>query len=78
MTFVNVGMIGNWKETSIVTIHPEADKSKLLDNVRAAKSILRYFPTTTIKIREHVLIHKVKNPEYLMGGHIADRKGIRG
>ena len=46
--------------------------------MRATKSILRYFPTTTIKIREHVLIHKVKNPEYLIDGHIADRKGIRG
>lgn len=70
-----------WQDRKLekrLTIHPEADKSELLDNVRAAKSILRYFPTTTIKIREHVLIHKVKNPEYLTGGHIADRKGIRG
>ena len=60
-----------------LTIHPEANKSELLDNVRAAKSILRYFPNTKIYIRGHILKEGVKNPEYLINGLIGDRKGIR-
>ena len=38
---------------SRLTIHPNADKSELLDNVRAAKSILKSFPNTKIYIRRH-------------------------
>ncbi|MBR4119548.1 MAG: hypothetical protein IKK64_05645 [Bacteroidales bacterium] len=61
-----------------LTIHPEANKSELLDNVRAAKSILKSFPNTKIYIRGHILKDGVKNPEYLIDGLLADRKGIRG
>lgn len=63
---------------SRLTIHPNADKSELLDNVRAAKSILKSFPNTQICIREHIIKDGVKNPEYLIDGLLADRKGIRG
>ena len=63
---------------SRLTIHPNADKSELLDNVRAAKSILKSFPNTQICIREHIIKDGVKNSEYLIDGLLADRKGIRG
>ena len=58
-------------------IHATADKSELKDNKRAAEVILNDFPDANIKIRPHVLIHGVKNPEYEINGLIADRKGIR-
>jgi hypothetical protein len=59
-------------------INEHADQSELADNIRAAKSLLDSFADMVIKIREHVLIHGVKNPEYEINGLIADRKGIKG
>ncbi len=55
-----------------------ADKSELEDNMRAARAILDAFPDTEIKIRQHVIEHGKKNPEYVINGSIADRKGIEG
>jgi len=55
-----------------------ADASELEENLRAAKALLRAFPDMEIKIREHVLIENQPNPEYLINGLIADRKGIEG
>lgn len=54
-----------------------ADDTEIDANKRAAYSLLSSFPTMEIKIRKHVLIHNVKNPEYLINGLIGDRKGIR-
>ncbi len=59
-------------------IGKEADKTELEDNIRAAKDLLDSFKEMTIKIREHVLINGVPNPEYEINGLIADRKGIEG
>lgn len=53
-----------------------ADKSELEDNLRAAKVLLRSFPGMEIKIREHIIADGLPNPEYLINGLIADRKGI--
>lgn len=57
-------------------INKKADKTELEDNIRAAKDLLDSFKEMTIKIREHVLINGVPNPEYEINGIIADRKGI--
>ena len=57
-------------------INKKADKTELEDNIRAAKDLLDSFKEMTIKIREHVLINGVPNPEYEINGLIADRKGI--
>lgn len=72
-----------WEERSRVkdaekrlTINPHADMSEIEDNTRAAMSILKSFPKTKISIREHVIQDGIKNPEYLIDGLIADRKGI--
>ncbi len=54
-----------------------ADKSELEDNMRAARAILDAFPDTEIKIRQHVIEHGIKNPEYEINGLLADRKGIK-
>lgn len=59
-------------------INKKADKTELEDNIRAAKDLLDSFKEMTIKIREHVLINGVPNPEYEINGLIADRKGIEG
>ena len=54
-----------------------ADKSRLLNNnIRAAKTLLRSFPEMEMAIRGHILKHNVSNPEYLINGLVADRKGI--
>lgn len=53
-----------------------ADTSELEDNLRAAKALLQSFPEMEIKIREHLLIDGIPNPEYLINDLIADRKGI--
>lgn len=64
-------------------ISNQADLSELKDNTRAAKSILKSFDNIEIKIRPHTQGLKepflgVKNPEYLINGLKADRKGIEG
>lgn len=53
-----------------------ADKLELDDNIRAAKALLRSFPEMEMAIRGHILKHNVSNPEYLINGLVADRKGI--
>lgn len=57
-------------------ISKKADKTELENNVRAAKVLLDSFKDMVVKIREHVLIHGVPNPEYEINGLVADRKGI--
>lgn len=57
-------------------INKKADKTELEDNIRAAKGLLESFSDMVIKIREHVLVHGVPNPEYEINGLVADRKGI--
>lgn len=58
-------------------ISKSADKVEIKENTRAARSLLTSFPQMEIKIREHILGHRVKNPEYLINGLVGDRKGIR-
>lgn len=53
-----------------------ADQSELEDNKRALGSLLDSFPGMEAVIRKHVLEYRVKNPEYLINGKVADRKGI--
>ena len=53
-----------------------ADITELEDNIRCAMSILDSFPDIYITVRKHVLEYGVKNPEYIINGLIADRKGI--
>lgn len=56
----------------------KADQTEVEENTRAAKVLLASFPQINVKIREHVLKEDVKNPEYLINGKKADRKGIVG
>lgn len=53
-----------------------ADQQELEDNKRALGVLLDSFPEMKAVIRKHVLEYGVKNPEYLINGKIADRKGI--
>ena len=57
-------------------ISNDCDTTELTENTRAAHAILSSFPTVSMRIREHVIQHGVKNPEYEINGMIADRKGI--
>lgn len=53
-----------------------ADQTELTENKRCLESLLGSFPDITAVIRKHVLEPGVKNPEYLINGLLADRKGI--
>lgn len=57
---------------------PGADITELQDNLRCAYSMLNTFKDMCIEIRPHFLWPGVKNPEYLINGELADRKGIHG
>lgn len=61
-----------------LTIEDNADQSELEDNKRGAISILKSFPDVKISIRTHSTEEFKKNPEYLINGVLADRKGIEG
>ena len=72
-----------WNERKILrdaesrlTIEESADQSELKDNKRGALSILKSFPDAKISIRTHSTEKFEKNPEYLINGVRADRKGI--
>ena len=54
----------------------QADQTEMEENSRAAQAMLNSFPKMKIKIREHTREMNVKNPEYVINGKIADRKGI--
>lgn len=54
-----------------------ADQTELVENKRCLESLLGSFPDMTAAIRKHVLEPSVKNPEYLINGLLADRKGIK-
>lgn len=56
-------------------ISKQADQNEVKLNTEAARILLRNFPDMHIKIREHILDGR-KNPEYIVNGAIADRKGI--
>lgn len=55
-----------------------ADQRELASNIRAARAILASFPELTIFINPHRLVFGHKNPEYLIGNQLGDRKGIMG
>lgn len=57
-------------------ISNDADMSEIVPNTRVAKVLLDTFRDMEIKIREHIIEANVKNPEYVINGLIADRKGI--
>lgn len=59
-------------------ISEAADLTELADNIRCLRSLLSTFPDMYAEIRPHILAPGVKNPEYLINGHLADRKGIKG
>lgn len=58
-------------------VSPSADKTELEENIRVAKALLESFPDMQIKISEHVIKKGHKNPEYIINGLVADRKGIK-
>lgn len=55
-----------------------ADVDELEENISAARDLLRSIPDATMEIRPHSNVINVKNPEYLINGITADRKGIEG
>lgn len=57
-------------------ISKQADASEIVPNTRAARALVSSFPDMTMQIRKDVVGFQVKNPEYLINGLIADRKGI--
>lgn len=54
----------------------DADITELKDNLRCAFVMLDTFEQMSMEIRPHQLLPNVKNPEYLINGQLADRKGI--
>ena len=61
---------------SRLKISYDADKKEFEQNTITARFLLSAFPDMDILIREHILEYGKKNPEYLINGEIADRKGI--
>ena len=61
---------------SRLKISYDADKKEFEQNTITARFLLSAFPDMDILIREHILEYGKKNPEYLINGKIADRKGI--
>lgn len=57
-------------------ISKQADQSEIIPNTRTARALVASFPDMTMQIRKDVVGFQVKNPEYLINGMIADRKGI--
>lgn len=57
-------------------ISNDADMSEIVPNTRVEKVLLDTFRDMEMKIREHIIEANVKNPEYVINGLIADRKGI--
>ena len=55
-----------------------ADVDELNDNISAARDLLTSIPSSVVEIRPHSNVPGVKNPEYLINGVIADRKGVEG
>lgn len=58
-------------------IHNRADGRELTDNIRTGRTLIDNFPRMKIRVREHVGIRGVKNPEYEINGFIADAKRVR-
>lgn len=54
-----------------------ADQKELEENKRALGALLDSFPGMDAVIRKHVLEYGVKNPEFVINGLLADRKGIQ-
>lgn len=57
-------------------ISKNADKTELKSNIRAARAILASYDDIFIKINPHTFSFGVKNPEYTIGEHLGDRKGV--
>ena len=53
-----------------------ADQSELQSNIRAARAILASYGDVYIRINSHSYFIGVKNPEYTIGEHLGDRKGV--
>lgn len=58
-------------------ISETADPIDLEDNKRVSRAILRSFPDAEVSIRPHSREYKVKNPELLINGEVADNKRIQ-
>ncbi|MEI8087201.1 MAG: DUF935 family protein [Paludibacter sp.] len=56
---------------------PFADFSEIHDNTATANVLAANFKDMNIKIRPHLNLDKVKNPEYLIDGKLADAKRIK-
>lgn len=56
----------------------KADTNDLQDNIRVAKALLDSFPEMIVKIRPHIRIKGVPNPELEINDLIADNKKIEG
>lgn len=57
-------------------ISKTADKAELNSNIRAARAILASYKDIYIRINSHTYSIGVKNPEYTIGEHLGDRKGV--
>lgn len=55
-----------------------ADKIEIGDNIATARILVSNIPDIKIQIREHVIIKDVTNPEFVINGHIADAKRLKG
>lgn len=58
-------------------VSTKADKNDLADNLRVAKAIVSSESSTSAKIRPHVRLQGVKNPELEINERIADNKRIQ-
>ena len=63
-----------YKNGSSITVHTYADRADLKVNVQVAQIIAKKFKNTKIRIAPHNNVNKIKNPEYLVNGKVADLK----
>lgn len=71
-----VGCTVDEKFGNRLLISKYADQNEIKLNIDAARILLSNFREMHIKVREHSTEYNVKNPEYLINGMIADRKGF--
>jgi len=74
--------VGIWrksKENPRLRINNKADQTEIKENTRCALSVLKSFPEMELGIRPHIISKDgIKNPEFISGDYLGDRKGITG
>ena len=74
--------VGIWRKSKgnpRLRINNKADQTEIKENTRCALSVLKSFPEMELGIRPHIISKDgIKNPEFISGDYLGDRKGITG